>query len=204
MKKFLSKKPVMIALIVAAIIFLAIEIGILVRPVSYGLNYTQKRTETIEGVEYKSTAKLNIKSDKVARQTVITQEGDEKASKSVYDFWIYRDGHTVVMIGYKELIKSTDMTDEQIKEANESEMIMTKEEYEAAVKEIKDMKKESETVYKAYLEADGMEVGIFKVGEGEDVATNIQAIVFVSVHGVVTLALLTFAGLAIAFSIKKK
>ena len=55
MKKFLRKKPVMIAFIIAAIVFLAVEIGILVRPVSYGLNYVYNSGDGI--------VKFNIRSD---------------------------------------------------------------------------------------------------------------------------------------------
>ena len=61
------------------------------------------------------------------------------------------------------------------------------------------------------LKEDGFKVGLFKLEMGKDwetgkmeYAKNTQAIVFTVVHGVVTAALLTFAGLAIAFTVKKK
>lgn len=208
MKKFLRKKPVMIAFIIAAVVFLAVEIGILVRPVSYGLNYTITETRTVMGKEHKSTQKLNIKSDRVARLTMI-YEGDGEEEKTVLDYWIYRDGHNVVIIGEKKYIEATGVTKEEIEEANRED-VMTKAEYEVEIERIKKMKEENSVLYAELLEDDGIKVGIFRAEFGKDAngnieyANNVQAIIFIAVHGVFTVALITFATLSLVFFLKKR
>ncbi len=192
MKKFLGKKPVMIAFIIAAVVFLAVEIGILVRPISYGLNYTYK-TE-VAGVQIKSVVKVH--SDSVARATMI--EGEEKA---VMDQWIYRDGDKVLMLGTKKYIEITGMKEAEIEEMNKS-FCMTKAQYEEAVKELKELKKNNKEAYNAELE-DAMKFGIFQAGEGDEIAKCPQAIAFVVIHGAVTATLIVFAVLSILARKKK-
>ena len=209
MKKFLSKKPVMISFVVAAALFLAVYVGMLVRPVSYGFNYTYKDSKTYAGVEYKITQKLNFKSDKIVRMTSITQEGDQEEEKVVQDTWIYRDGDMIVNLGIKKYIKNSELTEEQLKEANKSEWLMNETEYEERVKAIKEMKKNNSALYKTYLNEEGFKIDIFSMELGEDdgkmeYANNAQAIVFTVVHGVVTVALVTFATLSIVFFATRK
>lgn len=206
MKKLLSKKPVMITFIALAVVFLAVYIGMLVRPVSYGFNYTSKNTATVAGKEITTTYKVNFKSDRVARQTMIVE--GEKETKGVSEYWIYRDGNKILMIDLKEIISSTEFTDAQIEEMNKE--CMTKKEYEVEVEKLEKMKKENAALYELEMKG-ATEVGLFKFGEDiaetkdiDESSTNTQAIVFAIVHGVVTVALLAFAGLAVYYAVKKK
>ncbi len=192
MKKFLSKKPVMIVFIVAAAVFLAVEIGILVRPISYGLNYTYK--ETVGTVEMVSTIKVH--SDSIARLSM--EEGEDKI---VMDMWIYRDGDKVITLEPKKLLEYSGMTDEQIEAMNKD--CMTKDEYKKEVEELKTLKKENSKLY-ALKMLDAMEFGVFQAKMGDDIARCPQAIIFVSVHGALTFALVTFATLAVLCVLKKK
>lgn len=189
MKKFFSKKPVMIAFIIAAVIFLAVEIGILVRPVSYGLNYTWKEDNAVLSIK--------IHSDSVARLT--TKEGDNEA---VMDMWIYRDGNKILIIETKEYIEITGMTEAQIEEMNKDDCL-PKDEYKKEVEDLEKLKEENKDAYKLRM-AGAMEFGIFETKFDDEVLKCPQAIAFVVVHGVVTLALLAFAGYAVVLAVKKK
>jgi hypothetical protein len=210
MRKFLGKKPVMIAFIVLAVIFLAVEIGILVRPVSYGLNYTNKTT--IEGVT--SIDKINIKSDSVARSTSIEKQEGKEDKKYVADMWIYRDGNRIYMVGVKEYVDLSGMDPAEAEAMKSYVPEMKKEDYKKVIDTIKEAKDKGEAEYKLVLAATTKEIGefgIFKYGEDnkdtkdiDESYTNVQAIVFVIVHGVVTLAMLSLAGLAVFYAIKKK
>ena len=192
MKKFLGKKPVWICFIIAAVIFLEVEIGILVRPVSYGLNYTMK--------DGKDKSIVKIHSDSVARNIEIT-DGD----KMVADMWIYRDGHKLYMIGIKEYVDISDM-DPAIAEIMKQQMPeMKKDDYKEIIKTIKDAKEEGKTEYEltlATLTKYMGEFGIFEAMEGE--AKCPQAIAFVVIHGAFTVALITFAVLSTIVVVKKK
>ncbi len=209
MKKFLSKKPVMIAFIVAAVVFLAVYIGMLVRPVSYGFNYTNKTTD--EGVT--SIEKINIKSDKVMRMTSIEKQKGKDDTKSVVDAWIYRDGNKIYMVGVKEYVDVTDMDPVEAEMMKEFMPEVTKDDYNKVVDALKDAKEKGATEYAVALASSTIEmgeVGLFKFGEDDkdtkdidESYTNNQAIVFTIVHGVVTLALMAFAGLAVFYKVKK-
>lgn len=207
MKKFLSKKPVMIAFVAVAVVFLAVYIGMLVRPVSYGFNYTQTVTEKVSGKEYKQTTKLNIKSDKVARQTIISEVDGKEESKMVGDVWIYRDGNKILIIGAKEMIESTEMSKSEIKEFNKMNT-KSESEYKDAVKALEEMKEETPDLYKLRLKT-GTEVSLFVFGEDDketkdidESFLNVQAIVFTVIHGIVTVALLTFGTLSVLYYVK--
>ena len=188
MKKFLRKKPVMIAFIIAAVVFLAVEIGILVRPVSYGLNYTYKSGD--------NTVKINIMSDTTARQTII--DGDEK---TVLDVWIYRDGNNIKMLDIKKYVEVPEATKAQIEEMNES--CTTRDEYKEKVKELKELKEKDDNAYKLAM-ATAQEFGLFEVSVGDKVARCPQAVAFVVIHGVVTTTLIVFAVLSVVANTKKK
>ena len=188
MKKFLRKKPVMIAFIIAAIVFLAVEIGILVRPVSYGLNYVYNSGDGI--------VKFSIRSDSTARVTITEDE-----EKTILEMWIYRDGHDIKTMGIKKYISITGATKAEIEDANKH--CKTRDKYKAEVEELKELKKNDENAYTLAM-AFAQEFGIFEAKMGDEVAKCPQAIVFVSVHGAVTLALFIVAGMAIAYSVKKK
>lgn len=201
MKKFLQKKPVMISFVVAAVLFLAVYIGMLVRPISYGYNYTHKETEG----EVTSIGKINVKSNKVLRNTLITKEKGKDDEKQVVDCWVYVDGSRVMFVGYKEVIEAKETMKEYIN-AN----LMTKEDYKKKAEELSKLSDEEFNAAFKAAEAVGMgyDFGIYKleVGDGEnaEIYKNNQAIAFTVVHGIVTLALVAFAGLSVFCVIKKK
>jgi len=75
MKKFLGKKPVMITFIAVAVVLLVAYIGMLVRPVAIGFNYTQKE----DGM----TISYNFGFKKVKATMSM---GDEKETMEAYYF----------------------------------------------------------------------------------------------------------------------
>lgn len=169
MKKFLSKKPVMIAFIAAAVAFLAFYIATLAWPVSYQLPYTQKENGVETTIQFKSDKKIHAK---------IT-EGKETEE---FDYWVYRDGNLIFMVGSTEY--------------------MTEAQYDAAVKELKELKKADK---KAYEETAVYKANAFKLESkfSDDSATNAGAIVLAVVGGVVELALIAGATMSILYRRKK-
>jgi len=91
MKKFLSKKPVMIAFIAAAVAFLAFYIATLAWPVSYHLPYKYEKDGMEITYQFKSNKKLH------GEMTM----GDEKEEM---DYWYYRDGNLVFLVGSTKYI----------------------------------------------------------------------------------------------------
>ena len=63
MQKFLSKKPVMISFIVAAIIMLILTIAWCIRPVSLGYTYTSRQDNTTVKYHFNSSNKITLKID---------------------------------------------------------------------------------------------------------------------------------------------
>jgi hypothetical protein len=166
----------------------------LVRPVSYGFNYK------VEGEAFGKEAVLRVKSDEVVRVEI-----DFEGERMEADIWAYRDGDTMLLtMKIKEFYAYGDATEEELKKMNESVAVSEKVYEEEIVKDIEEMKKNKPEMYKEYLEAAGMKLGIYEIELGDEVAKCTQAIVFTVVHGVVTVALLTFAVLAIVFVAKKK
>lgn len=208
MKKFLGKKNVMIAFVALAVLFLAVYVGMLVRPVSYGFNYTNSIVSEDDGKELEEITKLNFRSDKVLRQTAISTIDGEVDEKGVGDFWIYRDGNKIIIIGLKEVIESTEMSKSQIEDYNKN--AMSKAKYEVEVEELEKLKEESPKAYELRMKS-ALEVKLFTAGEDDPETKdldesfgNTQAVVFTVVHGVVTVALLAFASLSLVFFVTKK
>ena len=198
----------MITFISLAVLFLAVYVGMLVRPVSYGFNYTNSIVSEEDGKELEEITKLNFRSDKVLRQTLISTIDGEVDEKVVGDVWIYRDGNKIIVIGLKEVIESTEMSKSQIEDYNED--AMSKAKYEVKVEELEKLKEESPKAYELRMK-NALEVKLFTVGEDDpdtkeidESFFNVQAVVFTAVHGVVTVALLTFATLSVVFFAKKK
>ena len=205
MKQFLRKKPVMISLVAVAIFMLVVYVVMLARPISYGFNYVYTQTKDIS----EQTIKLNFKSSSVLRQKLILEQEDEKDVKITTDLWIYRDGDTAYIIGVKKYIKSTELTKLEIEELNDSDDIMTKNEYKVAIEEIKKAKKQSHAQYEMVLniKSDGMkieDIGIYKIENGDMVAKNIQAVLFTIIHGILTVAVITFATISVVLFIKQR
>lgn len=208
MKKFLKKKPVMITFVILAVLFLAVYVGMLVRPVSYGFNYTHSSVSEEDGKELEEITKLNLRSDKVLRQTLISLVDGKVDEKVVGDVWIYRDGNKIIIIGVKEVIESTEMSKSQIEDYNKN--AMSKAKYEVKIEELEKLKEESPKAYELRMKG-AVEVKLFTAGEDDpdtkeidESFFNVQAVIFTIVHGVVTVALLTFATLSVVFFAKKK
>ena len=109
----------------------------------------------------------------------------------------------------KKYIEAAGVTKEEIEEANRED-VMTKAEYEVEIERIRKMKEESPVLYAARIEAEAIEVDIFKAEFGKDAngnieyANNVQAVIFIAVHGAITIALITFATMSLVFFLKKK
>ena len=208
MKKFLSKKPVMITFIVLAVVMIAFYIGMMVRPVSYGMNYVSK--SSLAGVE--STTKYKANSDKTMRLTSITEKNDKIDLKAVVDFWIYRDGDTIYLIGEKKYISGIEdgkkASKDDIKEANEH--VMSKDDYKKVVESLDKAKEEGEIAFAAALTLNGVDVALYDIGIyeaktfGGSEAKCSGAIVFTVVGAVVVVALVTVASLSVVFTVKGK
>ena len=91
MKKFLAKKPVMIAFVAAAVVFLVTYIGLLVRPVAIGFNYSQ----TEDGV----TISYNFGFKKV--EATMT---DGKNEESMEAYYYCQDN--IVILDYANAVKN--------------------------------------------------------------------------------------------------
>lgn len=175
MKKFLSKKPVMIAFIAAAVAFLAFYIATLAWPVSYHLPY--KDTITMGGTEIEYTIKF--KSNEKMYMETSTSEGTDKE-----EVWIYRDGNLVFMLG------GTDYMNEA--------------EYKEAVKELKAAKKENKKAYEAAadFEVNAFQVTA-ESPYAKLEAVSAGSIVLAVVGGVIELALIAGATMSILYRRKK-
>ena len=195
MKKFLSKLPVMIVLLVLAVAVLGLYIGMLARPVSYGMTYVYSKTISEEDATLDKPAgttvsvKFEIVSDERAYMTMGTCSGiDMQEIKT--SVWIIRNGDKIA------LITST----------------MTEEEYRQGVDDLK----ANEAEWNAFWEnADGSNpiitnVSAFKMtmpsdaGEEPVSMTCTGAIVFTVIMGVVEVALIAFAVLSVVFFVLKK
>lgn len=196
MKKFLSKMPVMIVLLVVAVAVLGLYIGMLARPVSYGMTYAYSKTISEEDATLDTppagttvSVEFEIVSDERAYMTMGTYSGiDMQEIKT--SVWIIRNGDKIA------LITST----------------MTEEEYRQGV----DALKADEAEWKAFWEnADGSNpiitnVSAFKMtmpsdtGEEPMSMTCDGAIVFAVIMGVVEVALIAFAVISTIFFVKAK
>lgn len=95
MKKFntfMSKLPVMISLIVAAVAVLGLYIGILARPVAYGMTY-KSEVEKVGGKSCQSVAKFQTNH----KMKVYELEDGKKAEGSEFEAWyMVKDGYLIV------------------------------------------------------------------------------------------------------------
>ena len=186
MKKFLSKMPVMAVLLVLALGGLGLYIGLLARPVSYGMPYTY--SQTLEGTGYEEV-------DGQTQNVTINFESDEKATLkmemngevSERTYWTVRNGNKVWFVA-----DANSFTYEQFKEA---------------IKEIKADANEWDAIWSE----DSSDIQIFHVNAFE-ISSNLSpdtfkctgAIVFAAVWGVVEVALIAVAALSLTFYLKGK
>ncbi len=207
MKKFLSKLPVMITFVVLAVLVLALNIGMLARPVSYGMTYKSKITENGKTVE----ASYKFKNSKVVETKGDMDLGIGNLDVTM-DAWVLKDGYTMVVVGIRltdsvvELMKSSGaaegMTDEEIRQQLLSTGEFFDEDgYDAAVKEYWDMSSEERDAVKKER---GMKVNAFRMKSADETATCAGAIVYAVIMGIVDLALITFATLSVVFFVLDK
>ena len=186
MKKFLSMTPVMAVLLVLALGGLGLYIGLLARPVSYGMPYTY--SQTLEGTGYEEV-------DGQTQNVTINFESDEKATLkmemngevSERTCWTVRNGNKVWFAA-----DANSFTYEQFKEA---------------IKVIK----AAANVWDAIWSEDSSDIPIFHVNAFE-ISSNLTpdtfkctgAIVFAAVWGAIEVALIVFAALSLTFYLKGK
>ena len=195
MKKFLSKLPVMIVLLVLAVAILGLYIGMLARPVSYGMTYAYSETISEEDATLETPAgttvsvEFEIVSDERAYMTAVTYSGIDMEGKKT-SLWIIRNGDKIA------IIMNT----------------MTEEEYRQSV----DALKANEEEWNAFWENGDnssvivRDVNAFKMtmpvdpGEEPMSMTCDGAIVFAVIMGVVEVALIAFAVISTIFFVKAK
>ena len=186
MKKFLSMFPVMVALLVLALGGLGLYIGLLARPVSYGMDYTY--SQTLEGTGYEEV-------DGQTQNVTIIFESDEKAVLKMemngevneVTYWTVRNGNKVWFVA-----DANSFTYEQFKEA---------------IKAIKADANEWDAIWSE----DSNDIQIFHVNAFE-ISSNLSpdafkctgAIVFAAVWGAIEVALIVFAALSLTFYLKGK
>lgn len=181
MKKFIDKSKdimgkqfVMIILLVLALFFTALYIGVLARPVSYGMAYSM----TIEDTDG-TTVDVSTKfiSDEIMEVT-----GFDSGTSVAMQMWCVINGNKVLP------------TNELVDETGTSGM--TREEYEAGVES---MKADPET-WNALWESDQVgTINAFSLDSAGEVATCNGAIAFAVVMGVVTVVSIVMAGFSLKF-----
>ena len=174
MKKFLSKKSVMITFLVAAVAFLAFYIATLAWPVSYNMTYKDTVKRGGSEITYELKFKSNNKAHTVQSVDGTTQE---------QDVWIYRDGNLVFSCGD---LKTT-----------------TKEQYKERVNYYKEMKKTDKEAYEARAMKVSAFKLTQDLGEVKLEAVSAGSIVLAVIGGVVELVLIAGATMSVLYRRKK-
>ena len=182
MKKFLGKMPVMITFVVVAVLVLALNIGMLARPVSYGMAYKGKM-DMGEGV---IEATVKFKNDKVAKI-----KANVSGVSSEMEMWVLRNGNKIALVGVK--------TDLEVPGA------MDEEAYNTLVKDLKADKEE----WDAFWNAEGEDamystINAFRMSEGEEKMSCAGAVAYAVVMSIVEVALIAFAALSVVFFVQDK
>ncbi len=181
MKKFIDKSKdimgkqfVMIILLVLALFFTALYIGVLARPVSYGMTYSM----TIEDTDG-TTVDVSTKfiSDEIMEVT-----GFDGGTSVTMQMWCVINGNKVLPTG--KLVDETGTSG------------ITREEYEA---EVESMKADPE-IWNALWESDQVgTINAFSLDSAGEVLTCNGAIAFAVVMGVVTVVSIVMAGFSLKF-----
>lgn len=189
MKKFLSMTPVMAVLLVLALGGLGLYIGLLARPVSYGMPYTY--SQTLEGTGYEEldgqtqVMTINFKSGK--QVTMFNKIGEESDSR---DFWYVQNGNKVWLVPPVE----------------ES---ITEEEFDQFIELLKADKEEWDAIWNGEgQDLQILQINAFEIssvdGSSDQTLKCTGAIVFAAVWGVVEVALIAVAALSLTFYLKGK
>ena len=183
-KGIMKKQTVMIILLVVALFFTALYIGVLARPISYGMAYSGSIA-----VEGETPVDLTIKF-KNSEIMVYSASGEDEQGQKVemeVEFFIITNGNKVMPIDIKG-----DGTGDTI----------TQEEYDAMVAGLKADKEAWDAAW-----AKGERVftinAFSMLYEGEDFTCN-GAIAFAVVMGLVTVISIVMAGFSLALFIKDK
>ena len=185
MKKFLSKLPVMIVFVVLAVAVLGLYIGMLARPVSYGMTYSG-------AIPMDPASEETIDSEmKFINSRIVIVEATMSDGTESMRMWYLRDGNKIITLGP---VASDDST---------SGYGMTEEDYNTAVEQYFSATEEEKT---AMIEMLGgyAEINAFTMGDETASLTCTGAIVFAVIMGVVEVALIAFAVLSVVFFVLKK
>ncbi len=189
MKKFLSMTPVMAVLLVLALGGLGLYIGLLARPVSYGMPYTY--SQTLEGTGYEEldgqtqVMTINFKSGK--QVTMFNKIGEESDSR---DFWYVQNGNKVWLVPPVE----------------ES---ITEEEFDQFIELLKADKEEWDAIWNGEgQDLQILQINAFEIssvdGSSDQTLKCTGAIVFAAVWGAIEVALIAVAALSLTFYLKGK
>lgn len=177
-KGVMKKQKVMIILVVLALFFTALYIGVLARPISYGMTYSLTETSADSSTEEVTQITASIKV--ISGNKAISTYSSDGAGMWA-EVWVLINGNKIAIF-----------------EATSS---MTEEEYNAQVETLK----ADETTWANYWESDAVtSINAFTMGvNGENMTCN-GAIAFAVVMGVVTVISIVMAGFSLGFYIKDK
>ena len=181
-KNIMKKQTVMIVFVVLALFFTALYIGVLARPISYGMEYSM--TQTIESPY----------SDPVTITSSLTILNGEKAStklksgssEMVAETWILISGNKVAIIGAV---------------GDGSNGTLTREQYDSYVASLNEDPEQWNTLWSSDQVAT---INAFTMGDGVDNMTCNGAIAFAVVMGLVTVISIVMAGFSISLYVKDK
>ena len=172
MKKFFGKKNVLVACVVAAVIFLGGLIAMLASPVFYVGEYKTKE----ESGSTKIEATMNFKSGNKVETVQVVTVGD-KVEEDKAEMWYYKRGNHIKILGSTEDI--------------------TKEQYEKLVEQCDKM---SDEVFELGAYKMSFSKAELKYGTVEYTYENKLAVAFVVIDAVLLAAALAGVGLAVFYS----
>ena len=175
----------MIVFVVLAVAVLGLYIGMLARPVSYGMTYSG-------AIPMDPASEETIDSEmKFINSRIVIVEATMSDGTESMRMWYLRDGNKIITLGY---VASDDST---------SGYDMTEEDYNTAVEQYFSATEEEKT---AMIEMLGgyAEINAFTMGDETASLTCTGAVVFAVIMGVVEIALIAFAVLSVVFFVLKK
>ena len=190
MKKILSNMWVLTALVVLALAGLGLYIGLLVRPISYGMDYTYSKVLGSDSGEDEGKTQvmtINFKNGKQA--TMLSKLGEESGSM---DFWYVQNGNKIWLVAPVE----------------ES---ITEEEFDQSIEALKADKEEWDAIWSdtsgniMLFSVNAFNLSFLGLSDYGDVdLTCTGSIIFAAVWGVVEVALIAIAALSLTFYLKNK
>ena len=184
-KGIMKKQTVMIILLVVALFFTALYIGVLARPISYGMAYSG--SVDMGGGDVVETT-MKFKNSEIMEVNVKSPDGEMKVQ-----MWYITNGNKVMPLN---------IVDEDGSLGGDS---MTREDYETMVEQLK-ADKATWDAYWSSEEAQGniAKINAFTMGDATQDLTCNGAIAFAVVMGVVTVVSIIFAGLSLNLYIKDR